>query len=167
MKTLKKSVLSLIVLTLIFMACNNAQKESEKKLHDQVMAIHDEVMPKMGEINALKRGLKAYKDVVPDEDTMKVKLLNTILLLAHTDDRMSDWMKNYHYPNPDAKPEAMMSYLTGQLDTIKDISNEVYMNLAISKGFMEQAPDSIKNMFSKTGKAPKADTSMDHSGHSH
>ena len=109
------------------------------------MKVHDEVMPKMGEINRMKRQLSEYKDAVTDDNAaMKDSLINAILLLAKTEDNMNDWMAGYKYPNPDMKHDEMMKYLQGQQDTIKQINNDVFMTLAIANGLMKNAPASEK-----------------------
>ncbi|MBL7815110.1 MAG: hypothetical protein JNL70_08870 [Saprospiraceae bacterium] len=126
-------------------ACKNEDKETEAKLNQEIMKIHDEVMPKMGDLNRMKRQLSAYKDEVPDDNAaMKDSLINAILLLAKTEDNMNDWMANYKYPNPDLKHDEMLKYLKGQQDTIKQINNDVFMTLAIGNGLLKNAPQSAR-----------------------
>lgn len=130
---------------LSFSACKSENKESETLLNQEIMKVHDEVMPKMGDINRMKRQLGAYKDEVPDENAaMKDSLINVILLLAKTEDNMNDWMAGYKYPNPEMKHNDMMKYLKGQQDTIKQINNDVFMTLAIGNGLLKNAPKSVK-----------------------
>ena len=81
---------------LSFSACKSEDKEAETKLNQEIMKVHDEVMPKMGELNRMKRQLSAYKDAVPDDNAeMKDSLINAILILAKTEDNMNDWMAGY------------------------------------------------------------------------
>ena len=130
---------------LFFSACKSENKEAETLLNQEIMKVHDEVMPKMGEINRIKRQLGAYKDEVPDDNAaMKDSLINAILLLAKTEDNMNDWMSGYKYPNPEMKHDEMMKYLTGQQDTIKQINNEVFMTIAIGNGLLKNAPKTVK-----------------------
>jgi hypothetical protein len=130
---------------LSFAACDNSDKEAESKLNQEIMKVHDEVMPKMSELNRMKRQIGAFKDAVPDDNAeMKDSLINAILMLAKTEDNMNDWMGSYKYPNPDIKHEEMMKYLKGKQDTIKQISNEVFMTIAIGNGLLKGAPASVK-----------------------
>ena len=109
------------------------------------MKVHDEVMPKMGDINRMKRQLSAYKDEVPDDNAaIKDSLINAILLLAKTEDNMNDWMAGYKYPNPEMKHDDIMKYLKGQQDTIKQINDDVFMTIAIGNGLLKNAPKSVK-----------------------
>ena len=90
-----------ILLYAALVGCGNDDKEIETKLNEEVMVVHNEVMPKMGEASRLKRQLATFKQTVPDENAaLKDSLINTILLLAKSEDMMSDWMANYKYPNP-------------------------------------------------------------------
>ena len=118
--------------------CNNQHKESESKLNRDIMAVHEDVMPKMAEVNRLKRQLSQFKDATPDENAeMKDSLINTILMLSKMEDNMSDWMDNYKYPNPDVTHEQMLTYLSGQRDTVKHLSDDIYMSIAIANGFLK------------------------------
>ena len=138
-------VLLALGFALSFAACKSENKEAETLLNQEIMKVHDEVMPKMGEINRMKRQLGEYKDAVSDENAaMKDSLINAILLLAKTEDNMSDWMAGYRYPNPKLKHDEMMKYLKGQQDTIQQISNDVFMTIAIGNGLLKNAPKSEK-----------------------
>jgi hypothetical protein len=144
---MKRTFLPLLLLGFIlsFTACDNSDKEAESKLNQEIMKVHDEVMPKMSELNRMKRQIGAYKDAVPDDNAeMKDSLINAILMLAKTEDNMNDWMGSYKYPNPDIKHDEMMKYLKGKQDTIKQISNEVFMTIAIGNGLLKSAPASAK-----------------------
>jgi hypothetical protein len=121
--------------------CTNENKESESKLNKDIMAVHEEIMPKMSEINRLKRQLGRYKDSVSDDNAeMKDSLINTILMLSKMEDGMSDWMEHYRYPNPDISHDEMIKYLTGQRDTVKHLSDDIFMSIAVANGFLKNAP---------------------------
>lgn len=147
LKMIKRPFLLLVAFgfLLSLSACKSENKEAETLLNQEIMKVHDEVMPKMGDINRMKRQLSAYKDEVPDDNAaMKDSLINAILLLAKTEDNMNDWMAGYKYPNPDMKHDDMMKYLQGQQDTIKQINNDVFMTIAIGNGLLKNAPKSVK-----------------------
>jgi hypothetical protein len=132
-------------LILLSIGCKNEQKEVAATIHKEIMAEHDKVMPKMSEINRLKRQLNTYRGIVPDDNAgLKDSLINAHLVLSKTEDMMTDWMEKYKYPDPERSPEDMVKYLTGQKDTISQIGNDVFMSLAIGNALLTQAPDSIK-----------------------
>ncbi len=147
LKMIKSPFFVLLVLgfLLSFSACKSENKEAETLLNQEIMKVHDEVMPKMGDINRMKRQLSAYKDEVPDDNAaIKDSLINAILLLAKTEDNMNDWMAGYKYPNPEMKHDDIMKYLKGQQDTIKQINDDVFMTIAIGNGLLKNAPKSVK-----------------------
>ncbi len=126
-------------------ACNNEQKELEKKLHNEIMAVHDDVMPKMGDVNALKQSVKRYSDITsPEKAELKDSLIRGVLTLTEADEAMMDWMAKYDYPNPKLSPEATIQYLKGQKDSVKQMSNKIYMAIAIGHQLLKNAPDSLK-----------------------
>ncbi len=136
----------LFIIGAAFSSCSNENKELEMKLNEEVMAVHNDVMPKMGELNRIKRQLKSFKETVPDENAaLKDSLINTILLLSKSEDMMSDWMTNYKYPNPQMKHEELRQYLATQKDSIKLVSDALYKSIAIANGFLKKMPDSLKN----------------------
>ncbi len=135
----------LFVGVLLSIGCNNEQNETATSLHFEIMKEHDKVMPKVTEINRLKRQLKVYKDIVPDENALlKDSLINGILLLSKSEDIMSDWMANYKYPDPNRSVEDMVKYLTAQKDSIMQVGNDIFMSLSVGKSLISNAPDSIK-----------------------
>jgi hypothetical protein len=138
-------VIAVLYCTIITIGCQNANKETLDSLNKEVIAVHNEVMPKMGEINRLKRQMRSYKDAISDEKiALKDSVINTILLLSKSEDLMNDWMANYDYPNTAIADDKMIQYLKGQKDTIQSIGNNIYMSIAIANGLLTNAPDSIK-----------------------
>lgn len=144
-------VVMLFLLSFCLFSCEDTEGDKLVKLHNDVIAVHDEVMPQKAELNRLKRQLKSYKDVVSDENAdLKDSLINGILLLSKSEDLMTDWMANYKYPNEEIKTEQMVEYLVGQKDSIKLVAENFKMSIAIAQSFLKNAPDSIKNSASKT-----------------
>jgi hypothetical protein len=144
-------VVLLSILSLCLFSCGETDDDKLEKLHNEVMVVHNEVMPKMGELNRLKRQLKSYKDVVSDDNAdLKDSLINGVLLLAKSEDLMTDWMAGYNYPDEKKTLEQMMQYLIAQKDSIKNVEESINMSLAIGQGFLKNAPDSIKNSANKT-----------------
>ncbi len=128
-----------------FVACNENESDNGKKLDAEIMVVHNEVMPKMAEINRTKRQLMAYKDIVADENALlKDSIINAILVLSKSEDLMDDWMMRYKFPNPDVPKEEVNKYLTGQKDTIKSISEDIFKSLSIAHKYLESAPDSLR-----------------------
>jgi hypothetical protein len=85
-------------------------KEQEEKgpnqsLYDEVMDVHDEVMPKMDDIYKLKEKLKKQLAEAPTMVEEKKKdLEKTILQLDSASEGMMVWMRNFN-PIPDSLGE--------------------------------------------------------------
>jgi hypothetical protein len=156
---IKNQVFTLFfTLVLLTISCNNELKETAAKINQEIMEEHDKVMPKMSEINRLKRQLNTFRGIVSDDNaSLKDSLINAHLVLSKTEDMMTDWMEKYKYPDPERSPEDMVKYLTGQKDTISQIGNDVFMSLAVGKSLLSGAPDSIKTIKPKT-----AENSINH-----
>jgi hypothetical protein len=139
-------VVVLSIITFCIVSCGETDAVKLEKLNNEVMVIHDEVMPKMAELNRVKRQLNSFKNVVPSENAaLKDSLLNGILLVSKSEDLMRDWMNDYDYPNEKIPTAQMSQYLMAQKDSIKNISDGIALGLAVGHGFLKNAPDSIKN----------------------
>ncbi|HEY9184923.1 MAG TPA: hypothetical protein VIM94_06345 [Salegentibacter sp.] len=94
MKLFKIHWFLLIFLSIGFFSCNNeseARKQYEEN-YDEVLRIHDEVMPKMGELNALSMRLKKKIDTTSN-DLQKHE--EAIKDLENAHDFMMDWMHDF------------------------------------------------------------------------
>ena len=99
----KLTFLFFLSTTLLFVACGGKQGEDAgsatkewSALQDEVMAIHDEVMPKMGAINKLSRELKTYLEEHPDlAEEKKAQIAQKIEALGEADEAMMSWMSDY------------------------------------------------------------------------
>ncbi|MFN2260501.1 MAG: hypothetical protein ABR595_00350 [Psychroflexus sp.] len=100
-KILKISLLSLV---LSLGSCQSNNNEEESKAFDKQMKetvqIHDDVMPKMGEINSMIKKLEAKKEEVKSEsegveDETMLTYDEAIKNLKDAHDLMMSWMKNF------------------------------------------------------------------------
>jgi hypothetical protein len=91
-------------------------------LYDEVMGIHDEVMPKMEDLYKLKKGLQtkldSAKDLAADK---KAEIEKTISALDSASNAMMDWMHNFN-PIPDSvDKEKAREYLESEMERIKKV----------------------------------------------
>ena len=102
--------------------------DANRALYDQVMDIHDEVMPKMGDIYKLRQELLEKIANTPGMVVEKKKELEAIISnLDSTNNAMMDWMHNFN-PLPDSvDQEKAREYLESEIERIKkvrDLTNE-------------------------------------------
>ncbi|UOB16233.1 hypothetical protein [Abyssalbus ytuae] len=87
-----KKLSILLILTLAFASCKTDKKEnSEPTKMENVMAIHDEVMPKMGKINSLIQELHTKADTT----ATGIKYQEAEAKLQEAHKSMMDWMKEF------------------------------------------------------------------------
>ena len=112
------------------MSENEAAQET---LYDEVIAIHDEVMPKMSDINRVKRALKEHasgltspKCEFQEEDRGKIK--GMVAKLEEADESMMQWMRDFKKPE-NVSHEKMMAFLEAEKVKISDVSDLMLTSL--------------------------------------
>lgn len=143
MKTLKQ-FLYLFAFSVILISCNQNKKEHHHEggnadsgnpnqaLYDQVMDIHDEVMPKMQDIYELKRKLQDSLAVASEDK--KIAYEQRIAALDSADHLMMDWMHKFN-PLPDsADQEEAREYLESEMEKIKKVKEAMLEVIAKEKG---------------------------------
>lgn len=100
----------------------NDSTSSNQALYDQVMDIHDQVMPKTSEIYALKKQLQDQIAATPQMvKAEREKLEKRIANLDSVAKLMLDWMHDFD-PLPDsADQESAREYLESEMEKIKKV----------------------------------------------
>jgi hypothetical protein len=99
-----KNAVSFIVICLFISSCAQ-DKASVEDAEKEVFVIHDEVMPKMGQLMDLKTGLS--KEIATIDSLTKISANDSLqkrkeealalsLALTEADEGMMDWMHNYN-----------------------------------------------------------------------
>lgn len=140
----------LFLLSLLFLATacgNNVEqlKAEEDKLASEVMEVHDEVMPKMAEINRLSRELDKYyeanKETISDELDGQIELVQRELEKA--DDGMMGWMANYRQPEAlreEKTHDEIMTYLQEQKALISEVAGQINSSIEEAQKLKESLP---------------------------
>jgi hypothetical protein len=108
-----------------------ATDNPNQALYNQVMEIHDEVMPKTGDIYGLKKELQEKLDKTADGKE-KEELKQTISLLDSADHAMMDWMHHFN-PADTTSQEAAREYLESEMEKIKKVKDLVNESLEKAK----------------------------------
>lgn len=124
---------------LVMAACSQPQKQTEEKpdLKEQVMAVHDEVMPKMGELRNTQKQLMALLDSAGTDSLMAVKYSELAHNLKLANQSMMDWMHNYD-PNFSGTDEEVKAYLEEQLISAKKVRENMLGSLEAGKKELEK-----------------------------
>ena len=136
MKNIFRSLLTLVVILQIF-ACGNkgASKDvtsnDNQILYNEIMDIHDEVMPKTEEIYNINKQLKtSLQDA--NTDAEKELLQDQINYFDSVNNMMMDWMHEFK-PLPDTtNEETARSYYEAHLEKVKLVREAILA--AVDKG---------------------------------
>lgn len=135
------SALTLLVSYLI-LSCANPLIEENKKLREQIIGVHDEVMPKMGELKALEKKASEQADSLYAQDstaTAEIESLRSLasqLNQAHED--MFVWMRQYSLEEEGKTPEEIKIYLDEQWVKVNQVNKSI-------QSALQQAEEKIKH----------------------
>lgn len=120
-------------------ACRNEQEDALNQLNSEVMKLHNETMPKMGDMHELKKALKKRSDATSEDSTqLKEALLEAQLSLSKADDDMMQWMHNYTEGKNLARPfEDKIKFLKAQKDSIQIVNNQIYTSIAVASKYVK------------------------------
>lgn len=108
--------------------------EAENALYKEVMEVHDEVMPKMGDLNRVKRNLKQKAEEMPGQVDTAV-LAGIVTAIEAAENGMMDWMKGISKHRPETmreageSHEAIMEALNTELESIKKVRDDMMSSL--------------------------------------
>jgi hypothetical protein len=145
---MKNYFLHSIVITAILLGCSQKSNEHDhhdttdpiveeggnQALYNEVMKIHDEVMPKMEAIYNRKGILKDSIANTPDmSEEKKKEIEDAIVKLDAASKGMEDWMHKFN-PLPDSLGEEQArEYLENEMEKIKEVRSDMLEALEGSK----------------------------------
>lgn len=146
---MKTTVFSLFfAIACLTIACNNNsanQQTEEQQAWDAVMAVHDEVMPKMSDINRMSDDLRARANAL-DSTQMATKqnLMDAAQALERADEGMMSWMAEVKSPetmrSEQKTHEEIMNYLDEQKNKVNQVRDSINNSLEQGKMLLEQTP---------------------------
>ena len=128
-------------------SCNNPSEEKNKydSLYNQVIAVHDEVMPKMGELSGLSQQLKQRLD---STQTSAVIYEKGIEDLENSYDFMMEWMRDFsnefvkdQTPFEELSTEerkAKIDALEEEVTSVNKLRNEINGSIERAKELIEK-----------------------------
>ena len=119
------------IATLIFCSCSFSSEDPEvQKAYDEVMIIHDEVMPEMSTIHRLKKQIRKLESL----DSLDLALIKE---LEDADEAMMSWMAAFK-PNKDGSKEEQLKYLNAEKDNIASVSEQMKSVIEKAKTHVEK-----------------------------
>lgn len=126
--------ISIVLLLTMLISCGPKHDNPEvKKLYDEVIAIHDEVMPKISDISKLRRKVRKLDNQNPSS-------LAIIKQLEDADDGMMNWMSDFqvYKTYADSSKESKMRYLEIEKKKIQEVSDQMYSSIKTAKEFLNE-----------------------------
>jgi hypothetical protein len=111
---------------------DSANEDGNQVLYNQVMDIHDEVMPKTEDLYNKSKALKTkLKEATSDDE--KQQLQTRIAYLDSVNNMMMDWMHEFR-PLPDStNEETARSYYETHLEKVKKVKEAILTALEKEK----------------------------------
>jgi len=130
---MKYSILLLFILS-ILTACKHTEADSEVQiLYDQVIEIHDEVMPKISDINKLKKRIRI-------SDDKSKRALSLLKELDDADEAMMSWMSDFqkYKTLSDSSSQEKLKYLEVEKTKITQVSDQMLSSIENANIFLDK-----------------------------
>ncbi len=132
-----------IIFCLLFsVACQPSQEDLNKEKRAEIIAVHDEVMPKMGKLKNLEKEAQTKietLEMTANPDTVKIEALELLAKdLNKAYEEMFVWMRQYSIDDQEKSPEELKIYLEEQMDKITAVNLEI-------KTALDKADSVLKN----------------------
>lgn len=99
---------------------------ANETLYNEVMAVHDDVMPKMNDLYKLKQSLKKKIEETPGLDaSTKAQIEGSIARIDSASEGMMQWMRSFN-PIPDSVNETMArEYLEKEKVKVQEVKDDI------------------------------------------
>jgi hypothetical protein len=125
--------------TAIMTSCNNQDLEKQVEvLEDEVIGIHDEVMPEMSTIAELQRQIEDLltgADSIADA-TVRERLYSLRVDLERADEGMMDWMAEYQLVD-DMQPDSALQYLEKELEKVNKVKDDMISSIKNARDYIQ------------------------------
>lgn len=117
------------------------EEKAEDKRVEEVMKVHDDVMPKMSNISRVRRQLKDYLEKNPELDAEVVENINaSVRSLDEADEGMMTWMADWTNAQGELQKykeakdhKAVMSFLEVQMAGISKVRDDMLNSIEESE----------------------------------
>ena len=124
-----KNIIFLLIIGACFVGCRE-----KSTLEKEVIAIHDEVMPKMGAIHLAKKKLRKVLSSSTDS-LQKSNVLQMIADLDDADEGMMTWMADWDVPSEEPQKT---KYLLQEKEKITKVKVDMLTSLQNANDFLDK-----------------------------
>lgn len=139
---MNKWMISALVVA-VLASCTNPKQEKIEQLKSQAIEVHDEVMPRMGEIHDWSSKLKDIKKMVAGDSSDSAVAINDeiahlVVMLDSADEAMMSWMHGYEVAYEKSNPEdSAIVYYEGQIKAISEVKMLMNSSIENAKQYVE------------------------------
>ena len=132
----------IFLFSILVLACANPLIETNKEMRAQIIGVHDEVMPKIGQLMSLEKKALAKADSLFAQDSTASSDIEAMRSLAgqlnQAHEGMFVWMRQYSLDEEGKTPEELKTYLDEQLVKVNQVNADI-------KAALEQAASKLKD----------------------
>ena len=132
----------ILLFSMLVLACANPLIEANKEMRAQIIGVHDEVMPKIGQLMSLEKKALAQSDSLFAQDSTATTDIEAMRSLAgqlnQAHEGMFVWMRQYSLDEEGKTPEELKTYLDEQLVRVNQVNADI-------KAALEQAASKLKD----------------------
>ena len=108
--------------------------EKNKVQREQIIAVHDEVMPKMGQLKSMEKAALQKVEELQSSDVPNLEKIESLKNLASqlnlAYEGMFVWMRQYSTEDGEQAPEQIKAYLDEQLVLVSKVNEDIKAALA-------------------------------------
>ena len=141
-----KIFFGMMVIFSLILGCKQKPDENTtvSVTEDEVMKIHDEVMPRITDINRLSsqlRDIKARAGQTPEGTPVMIDGLDeTLNALRNAEQGMMDWMKDYSDQKAQLGAEQLEAFYKEELEKIKAVRDSMLSSIEIANAWLAAHP---------------------------
>ena len=139
---MRKRWILLAAVTVMITACTSPQQKKVNTLKEEVIALHDEVMPRMGELSELSAEIKSMRDAVKTDTSANAQastqtMTMQIKALEDAHEAMMEWMAEYE-PMYDQEHhvDSAVAYYTQQKQEIGSVKKTMEKSIEDAKRYL-------------------------------
>lgn len=124
-------IISGLILGAVFLlnSCGPNLKAENKKMREELLAVHDEVMPQMGKLKSFEKKanhkLEELNTQVPVDSTAVEKFKNLAVRLNSAYEGMFVWMRQYETEDGEKDPLVIKAYLEEQMIQVTEVNQNI------------------------------------------
>ncbi len=133
--------IALIAISFLAAQCGSESTAEQQKAEadqkwEELMALHDEVMPEMGEVNRIKRTLRSMENI---PEAMQAEVAQMITRLDKADESMMSWMASFgKYSNTDLPHDELMVAYKKEMEKGKEVEAAIYSSIEDGNTLLEK-----------------------------